>query len=791
MQVKTFKTEYGGTEVIFETGKLAQQSLSSVTVRIGDTMVLGTVNLSSRAREGMDFFPLMVDYEERFYAAGKIKGPRFTKREGRPSTEAVLTGRMIDRGIRPLFPQAMRNEVQVILSPLSVDETVKPDVVAMLAACAALHVSPVPFDGPLAGVRIGMVNGDFIINPSQDEMEYSDLNLTVLGDGERIAMVECDANELPDDVIVQAFELAMETMGPMAKFMDTLRKEFGQDKYKDEELIWRVNYSDEEKSLIDKMKNMALPHLDKYLFNTPKGSKGERKKILKELEEMLVNEIAPSMVKDGVTLDDARAHLKKLQGAFFFDFIEEQVTQAILDRDLRVDGRKLTDIRNLEGEVGLVPRAHGSGFFVRGETHILSIVTLGAPSDTLSVENMEENMEKRYFHHYNFPPYSVGEVKMMRGAGRREIGHGALAEKALKPILPTEEEFPYTVRVVSEVMSSNGSSSMGSTCGSTLALMDAGVPLKKPVAGIAMGLASSPDLKKWKVLTDLQDLEDGAGGMDWKVTSTRDGVTAIQMDTKTHGLSMDIIKAAMPQTREALNQILDVIEKTIPTPREELSPHAPRIIQFMIPEDKIGEVIGPGGKMIREITATTGCQVDVEDPGKVTITSTDSEAAKQAEEWVRNITRTIEVGEIFEEATVVKIMNFGAFVNLVPGTDGLLHISELDYTHVDRVTDRVQVGDTVKVKVIKVDGGKVDVSMKALLPVPEGYEEPRRDRRSGGRDRRGGDRRGGDRRNGGRDRRSNDRRGGRRNDDRRRSRDRPASEGDDLGYSPDGSERRY
>ncbi|KYK29881.1 MAG: hypothetical protein AYK23_01470 [Candidatus Proteinoplasmatales archaeon SG8-5] len=714
--------------MIIETGRYAKQASAAVTAQIGDTVVLATATLSKSARD-IDFFPLMVDYEERYFAAGRIKGPRFSKREGRPSNEAVLIGRMIDRGIRPLFNQDMRNEVQVICLPLSLDYENKPDIVAMIAACAALHISDIPFDGPIAGARVCMINGYLMVNPITDEMEYSDLELIVMGDGERITMVDCDADELSDAEIGSSFEVAMEAMRPLAKFFEDIRGKVGKPKKKEEELIMRGGLEPEDLKVIETIKKAALPHLDKYLFSTPVGSKGERKLVLKGLEDMIIAAFTKKLTTKDKTEEEAKAYVERLLSSFFFDFIEEQVTKAILDGDKRVDGRKLDQIRPLSSEVGLIPRTHGSGLFSRGETQVLSVVTLGAPYDELSVETMESDGSQKYFHHYNFLPYSVGEVKPIRGAGRREIGHGALAEKALIPVLPDEEEFPYTIRVVSEILGSNGSSSMGATCGSTLSLMDAGVPIKKPVAGIAMGLAS--DGKKWKILTDIQDLEDGPGGMDFKFTGTRNGVTAIQMDTKTRGLSKDMVKATMPQMRKALNEILDTMQKAIPEPRKELSPHAPRIIHFYIDPEKIGDVIGPGGKVIRAITDELDLKIDINDDGMVMITTTDAEKGAQAEKMIRDIVRVVEVGEIFEEAVVVKIMPFGAFCNLTPGQDGMLHVSEIEWGHVNKVTDRVNLGDKLRVKVIKIDQGKVDVSMKALIPKPEGYvERPRKPRRS-------------------------------------------------------------
>ncbi|WP_455393328.1 polyribonucleotide nucleotidyltransferase [[Eubacterium] cellulosolvens] len=739
MSVNKYTMDYNGKTITFETGKLAQQANSAVTVQIGDTVVLATATMAKEAREGVDFFPLMVDYEERYYAAGRILGPRFAKREGRPTDEAVLIGRMIDRGLRPRFPNKLRNEVQIICYPMSFDGVNKPDVISMLAAATALHISDIPFDGPVVATRIGRINGEFVVNPSAEELEHSDLQLVVQGNGEKISMVDCNAGEIADDELAAAFDFALKSMAPLAEFIDNLRKEIGTEKAKPEDLIWEDSFTDDEAALIDEIKQLMLPRLDKYLFNTPKGSKGQRKEILENLKAEVITELTPRFVTETRAEEETREYLNGIIGRFFSDFIEEQVSKAIIERNQRVDGRSLDQIRELSAEVAIFPRTHGTGLFNRGETQVLSIVTLGAPGDVLSMENIEDEGTKKYFHHYNFPPYSVGEVKPIRGAGRREIGHGALAEKALRPVLPNDEDFPYTIRVVSEVMGSNGSSSMASTCSSTLALMDAGIPISKPVAGIAMGLASNG--MNWKVVTDLQDLEDGPGGMDFKITSTRKGITAVQMDCKSNGLSLDIIRATITQARPALTEIMNLIESTIPVPKPELSEYAPRIISFMIEPDKIGDVIGPGGKIVREIQDTCEVKVDIEDDGRVLITSTNKENAEKAEKMVRNIVRTVEVGEIFEDAEVVKIIEIGAFVKLTPSTDGMLRISEIDHTHVDKVTDRLKVGDKVKVKVIRIDRGKVEVSMKALKPLPPGAEDRRRDySRRSGQDRRSGGR---------------------------------------------------
>jgi polyribonucleotide nucleotidyltransferase len=728
MTIERFETEYSGKRLIVETGRLAHQAGAAVTARIGDTMVLATATMSGGAKQAMDYFPLMVDYEERYAAAGKIKGPKFMKREGRPSSEAILIGRMIDRGMRPLFPDGLRNEVQIVILPLSIDSENRPDIVGMIAATMAVEISNIPFDGPISGLRVGLVNGEFVANPSVEEIEFSELNLVVMGDGNRITMVDCDARELDDDYMLKAFQFAMDSMAPLTEFMKEVKAKVGKPKAAKEELVWAASFDEEEQKVIEKVKKLALPQLDKFLFNTPKGSKGERKRIVHELESSIVEELGPKLKVKDLDEGEVKDYVQRIMDRFFYDFIEDQVTQAILDRDQRVDGRRLDEIRPLSAEVGVVPRSHGTGLFSRGETQILSFVTLGAPGDDLFIETMESDQKKKYFHHYNFLPFSVGEVKPLRGAGRREIGHGALAEKALLPVLPRESDFPYTIRVVSEVMGSNGSSSMGSTVGSTLALMDAGVPIKKPVAGIAMGLAS--DGSRWKVLTDLQDMEDGKGGMDFKFTSTKDGITAIQMDTKTRGLTREMIVATFPQMRKALEEVLAVITNCLPEPRKELSQFAPRIIAIKIDPEKIGEVIGPGGKVIRGMCEEYDVQIDVQDDGTVTITSTNMEAAKKAEKAVRDIVRTLEVGEIFDAAKVVKIMPFGAFVELTGKTDGLLHVSEIDWVRVEKVTDRLSVGDKVRVKVIGIDRGKVEVSMKVLLPRPDNVP-PSQPRRSG------------------------------------------------------------
>jgi len=711
--IKTFKTQYAGRELQIEFGRLAHQTNASCMVRYGDSVVLATVVMGKEKRN-TDFFPLMVEFEEKMYAAGKIKGSKFIKREGRAGDEAILAGRLIDRGLRPLFNQKIRYDVQVIITVLSLDEDNDPDMLGIIAASAALHVSDVPFNGPIAGVRLGYANNDFIVNPTYEQRKTSSLDLMVSGTGEKVLMIEMKGSEINEDILENAFSKAMLEMKPIIEFIDSIRKEIGKEKH-DEQSLCADELNIEEKVLEQKAKEFMIPLLDKYLFNIPVGTKKQRKEVLsnlkKETLEFLNKEIG----------DKAELSSEKIFDSFFEDFIEEQVSLAILNSNKRVDGRGIEDIRPLSGEISILPRTHGSAIFQRGETQVLSTVTLGAPGDEQVVDGMEEEFKKKYMHHYNDAPFSYGEAAPLRGLGRRAVGHGALAEKALEPVLPKEEDFPYTIRVVSEVMGSNGSSSMASICGSTLSLMDAGVPIKKSVAGIAIGMAQ--DIKgNWKTFTDLQDMEDGFGGMDFKVGGTRDGVTAIQMDTKTNGLTIDIIKDALGKAQRARFKILDVIESVIKEPKKELSKYAPRIETFKINTEKIKDVIGPGGKMIKEIIEATGVSIDIEDDGTVFVTSKEAEGMQQAIKWIKDITREFEVGEVLD-GKVVRIMAFGAIVQISPTQDGMVHVSELDWKRVARVEDVVKIGDVVKVKIIDKDpSGKLGLSMKALKERPK-FEE--------------------------------------------------------------------
>ncbi len=703
--IQTFEMPWGGKTLTIQTGKYANQANGSCLVRYGDTVVLATAVMSESAREGLDFFPLTVEFEEKLYAAGRIKGSRFMKKEGRPSDEAILVARYIDRAIRPLFDHRQRNEVQVVVSCLAFDGENDPDIPGLIAASCALHMSDIPWEGPIADVRIGRVGGEWVINPSYAAREKSLLDLSFAGTKDTVIMVEAGASEAPEQTVLDAFWFGQNHLAEPIKLIEQVRAAVGKTK---RDLFTPKS---EEAAAFEKrreeIETMARPFIGaitrELFFGAPRATKVERAEQKREVKRRTEAFLAGQ----GLNADEI-----KLGTAIVGDVVEETISREILSHDRRVDGRGIDDIRPLLAEVAVLPRVHGSGHFKRGETQVLSVATLGAPGDEQTLEGMETVGTKRYFHHYNFPPFSVGEVKPMRGPGRREIGHGALAEKALAPMMPDKETFPYTVRVVSEVLGSNGSSSMGSTCGSTLALMDAGVPIKAPVAGVAMGIATD-DRGAWKIFTDLQDLEDGAGGMDFKIAGTKQGITAIQMDTKTHGLTREMIERTFAQAHEARLKILEVMHAAIPAARPDLSPYAPRIITMRIKPELIGNVIGPGGKTINEIIATTGVQaIDIEDDGLVLITSTNAEGAKKAEEWVHNLTREVVSGEIFK-GKVTRLMEFGAFVEILPKQEGLVHISELAPWRVNAVRDIVKIGDEVIVKVKEIDDmGRINLSMK-------------------------------------------------------------------------------
>lgn len=726
---KQFHTTIGEHEIVIETGKLAGLAGGAVTVRCGDTLLLATATMSQSPREGIDFFPLTVDFEERLYAAGRIPGSWF-RREGRPHEKAILIDRLTDRPIRPLFPKDMRNEVQIIVTALSVDQIHNPDMLCILGTSAALTISDVPFAGPVGAVRVGYIDGEFVFNPTIPQIEESVLDLRLAGTADALLMVEAGAKEVSEELMVEAIRRGHEAMQPMIALQNEMRVAVGKPKGEyqafavpeglDEIVAHRVS---------DKLRRVLATAVIKQ----------ERAEAVDEIREELLDELGEEY---------APKDIRKV----FYNLMRDMVRTTILDEGRRPDGRDSTTIRPLASEVGLSPRAHGSGLFTRGETQVLTIATLGTPRDAQSLDDLYPDETKRYMHHYNFPPYSTGETRFLRGAGRREIGHGALAERALLPVLPSEEEFPYTLRLVSEVLSSNGSSSMASVCGSTLALMDAGVPITRPVAGIAMGLVMEDG--RYQILTDIQGLEDYLGDMDFKVAGTRQGITALQMDIKVRGISFDIMAQALAQARQGRYHILDSMAQTIAEPHPDLSPYAPRITIIKIDPEKIGAIIGPGGKVIRGIQEETGVKIDIEEDGSVYIASSDGPNAERAREMIEALVEEPEIGRVYT-GKVVRTTNFGAFVEFLPGQDGLVHISQLADYRVPSVEDVVQVGDEIMVMVIDIDReGKVRLSRQAVLEGWTAEEAHNRDR--AGRSNRGGarrdDRRGG-RSYGGRSRR--------------------------------------
>jgi polyribonucleotide nucleotidyltransferase len=746
MEVRSFETQWGGKTLSIETGKLANQAGGSCTVRYGDSVVLACATMSGGAREGIDFFPLQVEYEEKMYAAGKIKGSRFMKREGRPTDDAIMTGRMIDRGIRPMFPDGVRHEVQVVLECLSADLENSTDVPAMIGAACALMISDIPWEGPICGIRVGRVDGEWVINPTFEARKKADIECVIQGTPDKVLMIECNANEAKESDVDAAIQFGQKHLKEVQDLVNEVTAAVGKQKVDAKMLMGFEEGKEEEQyaarmDAIAKAKEIYMPLIEKALFSSTTGSKIERRQAKTEAKKATAKALEEAGI-DADLIKDAMMATEKMT-----DIV---VSNAILERDQRVDGRTLTEIRPLLSEVGLLPRTHGSGLFSRGATQVLSTVTLGSPGDAQILDGMDLDGKKYYFHHYNFPHFSVGETGRMGGSGRREIGHGGLAERALLPVLPDRTEFPYTIRVVSEVLSSNGSSSQASACGSTLALLNAGVPLKRPVAGVAMGLASNEDLSQWKILTDLQDLEDGKGGMDFKVTGTKEGITTVQLDTKTKGLTKEIVTETLVRAMDGRHRILDVMAAAIDGPAE-MSPFAPRIESFMIDPERIRDVIGPGGKIINEIIDEFGVTIDIENDGQVTVCSTDGPNMEKAIKRIRDLTREIEVGEMFEEGKVVRIMDFGAFVELIPGQDGMVHISHLAPWHVNKVTDIVNVGDVIPVKVIEIDDmGRVNLShklaMKELgreMKAPEGAEQrPPRQDGGGGRRPSGGPNRG-------------------------------------------------
>lgn len=700
MEIKNYSIQVGGKQLQAQIGQLAAQAGGAVTITYGETVVLATATMKKQRSEGSDYFPLFVDYEERYYAAGKIKGSRFIKREGRPSDQAILNGRIIDRTIRPLFDERMRNEVQVVVTVLSVDKENEPILCAVMAASLALGISNVPWNGPVAAVRIGEIDNTLKINPVIEEMATSPLNLLVSGTEEKINMIECEAHEYSNEKTAEAAKIAYDEIRKIARFQKKIIAEIGKEKMTVELTAPSDEFVAEIKSFLDE-KGLA-----EAFYTKDKKEQTSLMEIIKEgLEEKLVIQYG--------TNEDELVKRRAEAGLIFENYLNDVLHTRILKNDERPDGRKLDELRKISAEVSILPRPHGTGLFQRGETQALTVVTLGAPGDEQIVDTMEVDEKKRYIHYYNFPPYSVGEVGFMRGPGRREIGHGALAEKALTPVLPSKEDFPYTILVVSEIMSSNGSSSMASTCGSTLALMDAGVPIKAPVAGIAMGIITGDD-GKYKILTDIQGPEDHWGDMDFKVAGTKKGITAIQLDVKIDGITPEIVKEVLERAYTARMEIMETMLAAISSPRAELSKYAPRIISIKINPDKIRTVIGTGGKTINEIIDATGCEIDIEDSGLVFITAKNNESGEKAKKWIEDLTHEVKEGEIFT-GKVVKIMDFGAFVEILPGQDGMVHISQLSDERVAKVEDVVKVGQKVTVRVAEIDKmGRINLTMKKI-----------------------------------------------------------------------------
>ena len=697
----TYSHTIGGKTLTVELTNWAEQANGSVLVRLGDTVVLATAVMSSVRREGIDFFPLTVEYEEKFYAAGKILGSRFVKRETRPSEEAILAARLIDRTIRPRFNQKMRNEVQIVLTILSMDDENDPDIPAIFGASLALSLSDIPWDGPVAGARVALIGDASVLNPQYAERPAARLDLVVAGTKERINMLEAGSSEISEEDFLGAADKGLAAVKELIAFQEKIVSLHG--KVKKEVALFAPP-----QELRDLMRREFSSRIEEAMY----------------LPDKKVREEARSRVEEAWMRRAEEAHedlFEKNAAALLFDEeVNAIIHRRILEKGERPDGRKADELRSLSAATGVLPRTHGSGLFMRGETHALSALTLGAPGDEQIVEGMEIRTKKRFLHHYNFPPFSTGETKPMRGPGRREIGHGALAGRALLPLIPSKEAFPYTIRIVSEILSSNGSTSMASVCGSSLALMDAGVAIPKHIAGIAMGLMLNPESLEYRVLTDLQGPEDHYGDMDFKVAGTRDGITAVQLDVKIEGLTMEIVRDTLAQAREARMKILDLLYATIPVPRPELSQWAPRIQVIKINPEKIGALIGPGGKVINEIVAETGAQIDIDDDGTVFVTSEKEEGMKKALAMIKEVTRELKSGDLLE-GKVTRLFEFGAMVEIGPRQEGLIHISKLAPWHVEKVTDIVNVGDTVPVMVENIDEqGRVNLSLK---DVPGRYSD--------------------------------------------------------------------
>ena len=710
-----FEMELAGRKLRAEVGKVAEQASGAVWLSYGDTTIISTATHSEKPREGIDFFPLSVDYEEKMYSVGKIPGG-FLKREGRPSENAVLTARCIDRPMRPLFPKDYRNDVTLVNTVLSVDQDCQPEILAMLGSSIAVSISDIPFYGPVGAVSVGLVDGELVINPTSAQRKVSDLDLTVASTAEKVVMIEAGANEVPEDKMLEAIFLGHEANQKIVAFINEIVAACGKAKHAYEEQVVP-------EEVFEALKKVCPPEeMEKAVFTDDKMVRDERiSKITADFEAYL----------DTLPEEDKERMLPYV-GEGVYQYQKKTVRKMIKVDGKRPDGRRMDEIRPLSAEVDLLPRVHGSGLFKRGQTQVLNIVTLGALSDRQILDSLDENVDsKRYIHQYNMPSYSVGETKPSRSPGRREIGHGALAERALVPVLPTEEDFPYAIRSVSEVLSSNGSTSQGSICASSLALMAAGVPIKSAVAGISCGLVTGETEDDFVLLTDIQGLEDFFGDMDFKVAGTHNGITAIQMDIKVKGLTPAIIRGAIARTKEARTYILDeVMAPVISAPREHLSEYAPKIYNTKISVSKIGEVVGPKGKTINKIIAETGVQIDIEEDGSVYVLGTDEAMCLKAIRTIETIAKEIEIDEVYN-ATVVRLAKFGAFVELLPGKDALLHLSEISYEYVKEVEDVLHIGDEIMVKVIGIDDqGKVKVSRKALLPPPEGRSERKEERRN-------------------------------------------------------------
>ena len=698
---KVYETTFGGRPMTFETGKMCGLSNGSVLVRWGETVVLVNVTASAKPREGIDFFPLSVDFEEKLYSVGKIPGS-FIKRESRPSDKAILASRLVDRPIRPLFPKDMRNDCSVVMTVMSVDPDCLPEIAGMIGTSFALSISDIPWNGPIAGANIGLVDGEIIVCPDAEQRRMSDLNLTVAANEDVICMIEAGANEVSNEVMLDAIIKGHEEIKKMVRFIKQVQAEIGKPKFTFE--------------------SMEVPH---DLFDEVEAFCAEDVKFALDTDNKVIRDerLAPIVDRVHAAFDEKTENPAVLDEVLY-KLQKKIVRRWLLDEQKRVDGRKMDEIRPLAAEVSLLPRVHGSGMFTRGQTQVLSIATLGTISEAQKLDGIDDQEQKRYIHHYNFPSYSVGETRPSRGPGRREIGHGALAERALEPVIPSVEEFPYTIRLVSEVLSSNGSTSQGSICGSTLALMDAGVPIKEPVAGISCGLITEGD--RWMTMVDIQGLEDFFGDMDFKVGGTKNGITAIQMDLKIDGLTYDMIKEAIEKTYTARMYILnEIMLKAIPEVRPELSKYAPKVQSIRIHPDKIREVIGSGGKVIQKISADCGVKIDIDDDGTVVVSSTSADGIRRAISIIETIVNDPEVGAIYK-GKVTRLMNFGAFVELAPGKEGLVHISKLDMGRVEKVEDVVAVGDEVIVKVTEIDQqGRINLSRRDALLAMEAKKHNR------------------------------------------------------------------